>query len=1041
MNCTTLLDKNIRYFARYYRLVAVAVVITVAVIVGSLVIGDSVRQTLVRRVTERLGNTETLLFSRNSFLSDAVLDAPLLTNRAKGVLLTDGFISRDGKLIPVFVWGVKDSSLALGSAQINSPLAEELALNASEDIVLRLPATGMVPSGSLFVTDNYTTSLRLSHAGTVPAAAGGNLNLKNEQILPFNIFVRQDELAEAIGVEGRINLLLSEVPISAADWQQSWTYALSGLKVQPKEGGVEISTDRVFLQKEVVEALCRDNREPNRLFSYLANTIEHAGTSIPYSFITAMDRYGNETLQKDEVILSDYSASRLDAQVGDTIRISYYTAKGLKTLATDSVCLRVRRIVPLAELLADTSLSADFPGLSDVERCTDWDSDLPIHMDRITDEEEAYWERYRSTPKAIVAYDAVAEDWSNAYGTATAIRLPGSSPDLSGLGAEQFGIQRISPREAGLSAAKNGVDFSGLFLALGSFIIVSALLLMLNPLSEMFYQRRHEIELLRALGYRRRRILWLLWRESLPVVLIASVVGVLVGLLYTSLVMWLLGSVWQGATQTDGFTVYPGITTIGIGVGVSLVLTLGLLYRAIASALKEEKDNDRQPGKVSLLNKGFGALFFSGLTVGVICVNLLFMHSVSFFMLTGILLLVTAALWGDYLICRQGSNRTRKINRARLIVATLLAGRKQSLLSFFALSIGVFIVFSVGLNRKGFADSSQLRAGTGGYTLWCESSVPVYYDLSGAAGRAKLSLTTLPSDAEVLQCFRYSADDASCLNLNKVVAPTVLGVDMKRLAASDFRIEQSIFPEEGQAAFLRMTERTDSVYPALVDATVLTWSLGMSLGDTLQYEDDRGRTVAIRLAGIVSNSIFQGNILIDRNHFADIWTETTGSEVFLLKIKEPEAAAVKTLLSQALGEYGVRVSTTADRLRQFNTVTDTYLTIFMTLGGLGLLLGIMSFIIVIRKNLAMRRGEISLYRNLGFTNCQIEDLLWRENLIVPLYAIGTGVVSALVSVGVNFRNAGTGVWLLALGFTVFFVVCVCVFVRRLVWQEVNNSER
>lgn len=1041
MNCTTLLDKNIRYFARYYRLVAVAVVITVAVIVGSLVIGDSVRQTLVRRVTERLGNTETLLFSRNSFLSDAVLDAPLLTNRAKGVLLTDGFISRDGKLIPVFVWGVKDSSLALGSAQINSPLAEELALNASEDIVLRLPATGMVPSGSLFVTDNYTTSLRLSHAGTVPAAAGGNLNLKNEQILPFNIFVRQDELAEAIGVEGRINLLLSEVPISAADWQQSWTYALSGLKVQPKEGGVEISTDRVFLQKEVVEALCRDNREPNRLFSYLANSIEHAGTSIPYSFITAMDRYGNETLQKDEVILSDYSASRLHAQVGDTIRISYYTAKGLKTLATDSVCLRVRRIVPLAELLADTSLSADFPGLSDVERCTDWDSDLPIHMDRITDEEEAYWERYRSTPKAIVAYDAVAEDWSNAYGTATAIRLPGSSPDLSGLGAEQFGIQRISPREAGLSAAKNGVDFSGLFLALGSFIIVSALLLMLNPLSEMFYQRRHEIELLRALGYRRRRILWLLWRESLPVVLIASVVGVLVGLLYTSLVMWLLGSVWQGATQTDGFTVYPGITTIGIGVGVSLVLTLGLLYRAIASALKEEKDNDRQPGKVSLLNKGFGALFFSGLTVGVICVNLLFMHSVSFFMLTGILLLVTAALWGDYLICRQGSNRTRKINQARLIVATLLAGRKQSLLSFFALSIGVFIVFSVGLNRKGFADSSQLRAGTGGYTLWCESSVPVYYDLSGAAGRAKLSLTTLPSDAEVLQCFRYSADDASCLNLNKVVAPTVLGVDMKRLAASDFRIEQSIFPEEGQAAFLRMTERTDSVYPALVDATVLTWSLGMSLGDTLQYEDDRGRTVAIRLAGIVSNSIFQGNILIDRNHFADIWTETTGSEVFLLKIKEPEAAAVKTLLSQALGEYGVRVSTTTDRLRQFNTVTDTYLTIFMTLGGLGLLLGIMSFIIVIRKNLAMRRGEISLYRNLGFTNCQIEDLLWRENLIVPLYAIGTGVVSALVSVGVNFRNAGTGVWLLALGFTVFFVVCVCVFVRRLVWQEVNNSER
>ena len=85
----------------------------------------------------------------------------------------------------------------------------------------------------------------------------------------------------------------------------------------------------------------------------------------------------------------------------------------------------------------------------------------------------------------------------------------------------------------------------------------------------------------------------------------------------------------------------------------------------------------------------------------------------------------------------------------------------------------------------------------------------------------------------------------------------------------------------------------------------------------------------------------------------------------------PGGGGVKKLISQALSEYGVRVMTTNDRLRQFNTVTDTYLTIFMTLGGLGLLLGILSFIIVIRKNLAMRRDEIRLYRVLGFTDGQI----------------------------------------------------------------------
>ena len=162
MNIRWLLHRNIRYFARYYRLVAMAVVITVAVIVGSLVVGDSVRMTLVRRVTERLGNTETIIFSRSSFISDSILSVSLLGESARGVLLTDGFISRNGKLVPVFVWGVDDLSLSEGSAKINPALSEELGLEASEDIVLRLPATGLVPSGSLFVTKNYTVGLRLS---------------------------------------------------------------------------------------------------------------------------------------------------------------------------------------------------------------------------------------------------------------------------------------------------------------------------------------------------------------------------------------------------------------------------------------------------------------------------------------------------------------------------------------------------------------------------------------------------------------------------------------------------------------------------------------------------------------------------------------------------------------------------------------------------------------------------------------------------------------------------------------------------------------
>lgn len=425
------------------------------------------------------------------------------------------------------------------------------------------------------------------------------------------------------------------------------------------------------------------------------------------------------------------------------------------------------------------------------------------------------------------------------------------------------------------------------------------------------------------------------------------------------------------------------------------------------------------------------------LSVVVIGVNLFFLHSVVLFVVAGIILIGTAALWGYWLIQRNGSPAASDFHTDKITWNSLFANRKQILLSFITLATGVFIVFSVGLNRKGFADSAQIRTGTGGYSLWCESSVPVYHNMSTPAGREKLSLTDLPADARILQCLRYSADDASCLNLNKVTTPTVLGVDMNALQESDFQIEQNIWSADREVFFERMQTASDTVYPALIDATVLTWGLMMNLGDTLHYENDRGQSVAIQLVGTLSNSIFQGHILIDRSLFSDIWQETTGSEVFLLQVNETEREATATLLSTALNEYGVRVSTTNDRLRQFHTVTDTYLTIFLTLGGLGLLLGIMSFIIVVRKNLAMRRREIELYRTIGFTNRKIEHILRRENLLVPLYAIATGVVSSLVGVSISLQSIGLWIWILALLFTLFFVGCVIVFVRQAVRNELR----
>ena len=732
--------------------------------------------------------------------------------------------------------------------------------------------------------------------------------------------------------------------------------------------------------------------DSNPLCSYLANSIATSKTDIPYSFVTAVKEQEGNTLQDDEMLLSDYAARRLDVKVGDEVDVSYYVSHDLKHLQTDSVKLRVAGIVPISRWVADSTLSAQFPGMTGVQRCSDWNSDLPLDMSRIQDEDERYWEMYRSVPKALLPYRLMSERWKNAYGTTTAIRFH-EKPDLSVLQPGMFGIQLLSPRQAGLAAASKSIDFSSLFLALGFFIILSAILLMVNPLSEMYEERKSEFHLLQALGFKQSRIQRMLFREAMPLVVGASLIGVLVGLAYTSLILWLLGSVWSGVTGTNGFHLYINWT-------LALAFALSLALALIAPLLLLRGGRKKHPDGHSSPRGGWeGAFLFSLFTLLLIISNLLWFHSLLCFVVIGLLLLIVGALWGECYLQRKGNPRKDGFSLQQQTLGPILFFKKQALYSYFALSAGVFIVLCVGLNRQSFSDASRIRQMTGGYDLWCQSSVPIYHDMNTQEGRKKLGLTDLPDDVEVLQTLLYEADDASCLNLNRVEMPSVLGIP----TSSPF-----ISSENGLC----------------IDEESLLWSMGKQVGDTINYKDGQGNTTPLVIAESLPTGIFQGYALMNRERFLEIWPENRGTTLFLVKTKEDEREQVAQVLSQALNEYGVRVMTTGQRMAQFGELVNTYLSIFLTLGGIGMLIGIFSFIIVVRKNLLQRMNDLQLYQALGYSRERLESQLYRENIIVPLFAIGVGAVAAVISVIDRLSNASLSVWATAIFFTFLFVALV-----------------
>ena len=570
---TTLITPSRRYYSRFYRLVVLAVIVMMAVLTGSLLLGDSVKGTLTDRVYERLGKTETIISSGTGFLNEEIMQSDLLAH-SRSYLLMQGFVSDDQRYIPVYVWGSDQDSIDYGSAVINQPLANQL--HGVEDIVLHLPSHNLVPSGSLFVTKSYATQLRLHIDGTKSVEQGGNLLLKNEQTLPLNIFVNREELGEIMELEHRINLILSESVIDEEQFASIWNPFLSGLHVS--DGTV--TTDRIFLTDNIVSKF----QPENIYFSYLVNDLTHCNDSVPYSFVTAVSNWQGRNLKGQDMILSDYAAARLHVHVGDTVQMSYFLSRNLKNLSTTEQAFVVADIIPLSQMMADTLLSAQFPGLSNVEKCTDWDSDLPIDMNRIQKIDEDYWYDYRQTPKALVAYEAVVEDWTNTMGTATALRID-QNAEATALTPSDCQLAIHLPKASGLYAATHGTDFASLFLALAFFIILAAILLMLNPLSEMFSLRQSETELYSQLGFTKKDIRQMYFKEAFWVALIASPVGVLAGILYSGITLWLLGNVWSGATHTEGFSLHIHLSTLAIGWGVGILIIAGSLYYLISKTI------------------------------------------------------------------------------------------------------------------------------------------------------------------------------------------------------------------------------------------------------------------------------------------------------------------------------------------------------------------------------------------------------------------------------------------------------------------------
>ncbi len=1043
MNSLRILFRSLVFYRRMHVPAVICCAVCCAAITGALITGDSVRESLHRFSNERLGRIDYALDGGRQFFSQGLSEkvSRKISGNAVSVLRIQGFVSTRGgtrRSNRTQIAGVDSSFCSLwdgpdvfpeltsGAAAVNARLAQQLGIQIGDEILVQTAAiseiSGEIPFAGLAATGK---SLPLTVQSILSPSAFGCFSLAINQVSPLTVFVRHDELAGLIGKKGRANLMLaasasentlSEKELTAA-LRQSWSLADMPLEVRDitDSGEIELFSRSLFLSQPVISSAEKAGSNIRKIFSYFVNTAQKENNVSHYFFVSTAKP--DQQLKAGDIIINDWLAEDLQTRAGDRIELTCFTITDGRKLMEETAAFTVREIIPAGTQGMDRSLAPEIPGLTDVPDCDEWDPSLPVDLKKVTDRDEDYWDTYQSAPKALVSLKTAQKLWANRYGSLTAVRYPAESHSAEvvsrrlalELGPESFGLFFQNVREQGSAAADQSVDFGMLFLGLSFFIVIAALLLTGLLFLFSVEVRAEQTGTLLALGFSPSRIQWMYTAEGLCVAFAGSVAGAVCGILYTRLILYGLGSAWQGAVNSSGgLILYVRTPTLAAG-SLSTIAVGGLvLWRVVRKQGRKTVFSLHSTAGAAGGVRTRSGWISLGSAAGVLLIFLLGDVSggkgaAAQFFVAGFLMLIFTLSLFSFLIHGLSQRPGTSPETLSLAMQNLVRKKSRSLVTAAVIAVGVFLTVSVGLNRYDPAsDPSDNQSGTGGFEFYGETSVPFVPNLNNPEVKGNPAKELLSLKPAFVQFRIQGRDDASCLNLNRVPAPRLFGIDASALAErKSFRLVK--IGQQGDAGNVspwHLLEQNlgDDTIAGIGDMSMIQWGLGKSLGDEIMYTDHNGRQFKVRLVGGLANSVFQGSILISEKNFRKRFPRVEGYQGMLVDAAPDTEEKVSERLAFLMADYGLRLESAAERLRMFYRIESTYLSIFLTLGAIGLVLGTAGLGMVVLRNISERRQELALLRAVGFSKKSLMSMLLSEHAVILMAGLTCGAVSALVAV-------------------------------------------
>lgn len=331
MNARRLVAQSIRHYWRTHLGVILGSALAALVLIGALMVGDSVKATLRAQAEARVGKIGEALLCGERFVPwpREVEKRPSVVARtfapgpdAAGVLMLSGTAARsDGKALAnkVQMVGVDDAfwklspsanavPLTANEIALNERLAAQLGVNPGDEVLLRLEKpSAFSKDAPLSGEEEGSVSLRVRITSVVGDADFGRFALASAQVPPQTAFVPLAALQEKLGVGEKVNVFLKPPDkfVSLVSDQEKARVRRSQIisrftfgilqpirkvfeqadfvsdeleKTQqfgneivvrelPNNGGPELRSPRVFLDPEIVSAARKSEGSDERVIS------------------------------------------------------------------------------------------------------------------------------------------------------------------------------------------------------------------------------------------------------------------------------------------------------------------------------------------------------------------------------------------------------------------------------------------------------------------------------------------------------------------------------------------------------------------------------------------------------------------------------------------------------------------------------------------------------------------------------------------------------------------------------------------------------